>query len=119
MTNNRIPTALFRRLGVILLIIIAGLLLVNFAGNFFYIFNGVEEQEVGVQFRNRQIVDVVGPGVYSDVGLFVELKPISVQAIAFTVQDEEIITADKQRIGLIVTGDIFRFMVAIPAGIYG
>jgi len=95
-----------------ILLVIGGILIVmivlNLAGNFFYFFNPVEEQEVGVQFQNRRISDVVGPGVYSDVGIFVDLQTISTQAIPFRVEDAEIITSDKQRIGLVVTGDIFR-----------
>ena len=95
-----------------LLLVIGGFIIVviilNLAGNFFYFLNPVEEQEVGVQFRNRRIYDIVGPGVYSDAGIFVDLQTISTQAIPFNVPDEEIITSDKQRIGLVVTGDIFR-----------
>ncbi|GIV80129.1 MAG: hypothetical protein KatS3mg050_4523 [Litorilinea sp.] len=63
---------------------------------------------MGVQFVSGRIKDVVGPGVYSDFGLFVELKRVSSQAIPFSVGDEELITKDKQRIGLMVTGDVFR-----------
>lgn len=95
-----------------ILLVIGGIIIVmivlNLAGNFFYFFNPVEEQEVGVQFQNRRISDIVGPGVYSDVGIFVDLQTISTQAIPFRVEDAEIITSDKQRIGLVVTGDIFR-----------
>ncbi len=95
-----------------LLLIGIGLLLLFFAlsalGNFFYFLSPVEEQEVGIQFQNRQIQQIVGPGVYSDVGIFVSLETISSQAIPFEVRDEEIITSDKQRIGLLVTGDVFR-----------
>lgn len=95
-----------------LLFVIGGIIIVmiilNLAGNFFYFLNPVEEQEVGVQFENRRISEIVGPGVYSDVGIFVDLQTISTQAIPFDVLDEEIITSDKQRIGLKVTGDIFR-----------
>jgi hypothetical protein len=94
------------------LLVIGGLLIVliifNMLGNFFYFLNPVEQQEVGVQFENRRISNVVGPGVYSDVGIFVGLETISTQAIPFEVEDPEIITSDKQRIGLKVTGDIFR-----------
>jgi hypothetical protein len=89
--------------GVIIVVIV-----LNLAGNFFYFLNSVEEQEVGIQFKNRRITDIVGPGVYSDVGIFVDLQTISTQAITFSVEDAEIITSDKQRIGLRVTGDIFR-----------
>ncbi len=95
-----------------LFLVIGGLIIVviifNMMGNFFYFLNPVEEQEVGIQFKNRRITDIVGPGVYSDVGIFVDLQTISTQAIPFSVEDPEIITSDKQRIGLRVTGDIFR-----------
>jgi hypothetical protein len=74
----------------------------------FYFFRTVEQQEVGVQFRGGRIHNIVGPGVYSDVGLFVRLEEVSSQAIPFSVRDEEIITRDKQRIGIVVSGDIFR-----------
>jgi hypothetical protein len=40
--------------------------------------------------------------------LFVEMRRVSSQAVPFNVRDEEIITSDKQRIGLVVSGDIFR-----------
>ena len=93
--------------GVVFIGIILLLFLV-IGRNFFYILEPVEEQEVGVQIRNSRIVDVVSPGVYTDVGINVRLERVSTQAIPFTVTDEEIITADKQRIGLVVSGDIFR-----------
>ena len=92
--------------------IIVVLVLLNFARNFFYAFERVNEQEVGVQFQGGKIKDVVGPGVYTDVGLFVEIVRVSGQAIPFSVQDDEIITKDKQRIGLVVSGDIFRPNIA-------
>lgn len=106
--NNRIPTTLLRRLGIVVVLVVVALIILSFAGRFFYFLSSVEEQEVGIQFRNNRIHDVVGPGVYSDVGIFVSLQTISSQAIPFEVRDEEIITADKQRIGLVVSGDIFR-----------
>ena len=37
-----------------------------------------------------------------------ELKKIPSSAVSFTVEDDEIITKDKQRLGLLVGGDIFR-----------
>lgn len=91
---------------VAVIVVVVGLL--AFSSQFFYFFTRVDEQEVAIRFRGGQIYDVVGPGVYSDVGLFVDIQHISSQAIPFTVRDEEIITKDKQRIGLTVSGDIFR-----------
>jgi len=105
---NTSRTKVAGRIFSVLAIVIVILFLVSFAGRFVYIFSSVEAQEVGIQFQNNRISDVVGPGVYSDIGLFVSLQTISSQAIPFGVTDEEIITADKQRIGLKVSGDIFR-----------
>ncbi|MFN8454994.1 MAG: SPFH domain-containing protein [Anaerolineae bacterium] len=93
---------------VIIVILIVAVVLLVFSSNFYYFFERVEEQEVGVQFESGRIVDVVGPGVYSDFGFYVELRKISSQAIPFSIEDQEIITKDKQRIGLVVSGDIFR-----------
>lgn len=93
---------------MVIVIVVVILFLMLFARNFFYAFERVDEQEVGVQFQGGRIKNVVGPGVYTDVGLFVQLVRVSSQAIPFNVQDQEIITKDKQRIGLMVSGDIFR-----------
>lgn len=89
-------------------IIIIALFLLRSVGQFFYFLEQVEPQEIGVKLRGGQIVEVVGPGVYSDVGLYANLRRVSSTAVPFTVQDDELITKDKQRIGLVVAGDIFR-----------
>lgn len=93
---------------VAVIVILIGIFLLIFASNFYYAFERVDEQEIGIQFQGGRITNIVGPGVYTDVGLFVDIVRISSQAVPFTVQDDEIITADKQRIGLVVSGDIFR-----------
>ncbi|HXF60606.1 MAG TPA: SPFH domain-containing protein [Caldilineaceae bacterium] len=93
-------------IGILAFVVI--LVLFSFTSQFFYFFERVDEDEVGVQFVSGRIKNVVGPGVYSDAGLFVELQRVSSQAVPFSVADEELITRDKQRIGLLVTGDIFR-----------
>lgn len=98
-----------RRAGTFLLVlIVVGLVVWLLGSRFYYFLARVEEQEVGIKFRGGRIVEVVGPGIYSDVGLFVELKRVSSSAVPFLVTDPEIITSDKQRIGLAAAGDIFR-----------
>ncbi|MEM7031665.1 MAG: SPFH domain-containing protein [Chloroflexota bacterium] len=92
--------------GVVIVIAVCAVLI--FSQQFYYFFERIDEQEVGVQLQGGRITGVVGPGVYSDFGLYVRLERISSQAIPFTVTDEEIITKDKQRLGLTVSGDIFR-----------
>lgn len=91
---------------VVVVLIVSGLLSLTVKP--FYFLERIEQQEVGVRFRQGRIYEIVGPGLYTDVGLYVELKRVSSTAIAFSVQDDEIITKDKQRIGLMVNGDIFR-----------
>ena len=70
---------------VIVIIIVLGLLLA-FSSQFFYLFERVDEQEVGVQFRGGRIHDIVGPGVYSDFGLFVDMVRVSSQAIPLSAE---------------------------------
>lgn len=106
--RRRFPNINWSRLLVIIIGLVILFFALNMMGNFFYFLEPVEEQQVGIQFQNRRIQEIVGPGVYSDVGVFVGLETISLQAIPFEVRDEEIITSDKQRLGIVVTGDIFR-----------
>lgn len=96
----------------LIVVVIVAVILLVFSSQFYYLFERVEEQEVGVQFESGRIVGIVGPGVYSDFGFYVELTKISSQAIPFSIEDQEIITKDKQRIGLVVSGDIFRPNIA-------
>ena len=94
-------------LAVLIGLVVIGVL-IALTSNFIYVFEVVDQDEVGIKFKSGQIVDVVGPGVYTDVGLYVLLRRVSSRGLPFSVTDEEIITSDKQRIGLVVTGDIFR-----------
>ena len=55
-----------------------------------------------------QIIGIAQPGIAYDFGLFVHLVKIKTSAVAITVDDPELITSDKQRIGLQVTADVFR-----------
>lgn len=103
------PSTLIVRIFLFVLVgLVAIGILIALTSNFVYIFEVVDQDEVGIKFRGGQIVGVVGPGVYSDVGLYVTLRRVSSRGLPFSVTDEEIITSDKQRIGLVVTGDIFR-----------
>ena len=90
------------------IIIIIAIVIVGLLSQRFWYYTIVEEQEIGVKFRAGRIFEVVGPGLHGDFGLFPQLQRISDQAIPFEVQDEELITRDKQRIGIRVTGDALR-----------
>ncbi|MBI5352760.1 MAG: hypothetical protein HZB50_09005 [Chloroflexi bacterium] len=90
---------------VITIIVIA--VLANFSKSFWY-FEVVENDQVGVTIEAGEIQGVVQPGIAYDFGLFVSLVKITTSAVAITVDDPELITIDKQRIGLEVTADVFR-----------
>jgi hypothetical protein len=100
--------SLLGKLVIGIVVIVALFVLFSFMGNFFYFLERVEAQEVGVKLRSGQIQDVVGPGAYSDVGLYVDLQRVSSQAVPIVVTDQELITKDKQRLGLVATADVFR-----------
>ena len=112
MANNSRAIQGLRRPVTILLVFlgiaVVGILLLSVSSRFFYFFEQVNQDEVGVQFESGRIKNVVGPGLYSDFGLFVGLTRVPSRAVPFEVEDAELITKDKQRIGLVVSGDIFR-----------
>lgn len=90
-------------------VVILGLAIVfAIANQHAYFLERVDQQEVGVRFRGGSIYQIVGPGVYSDVALYADLKRVSAEAVSFSVEDPEVITLDRQRLGLRVSGDAFR-----------
>jgi regulator of protease activity HflC (stomatin/prohibitin superfamily) len=94
---------LFLALAGILFIVLWGL-----TGQFMYLFSRVNPDEVGIKLRGGQIAEVVPPGVYSDVGLYVDLQKYNTQAYQFSAADPEVITQDNQRIGVTVSGSVLR-----------
>ncbi len=89
-------------IGIIVIVVLA-----NLSRSFWY-FEVIENDQVGVTIEAGQIQGVVQPGIAYDFGLFVKLVKITTSAVAITVDDPELITIDKQRIGLEVTADVFR-----------
>lgn len=120
--NSREIKGLRRPVTILLVflgIAVVGILLLSVSSRFFYFFEQINQDEVGVQFESGRIKNVVGPGLYSDAGLFVDLVRVPSRAVPFEVEDAELITKDKQRIGLVVSGDIFRPGLADAAVITG
>jgi len=68
----------------------------------------IENDEIGIAIEAGQIVTIKQPGIAYDFGLFVRLVKMKTSAVALVVDDPELITSDKQRIGLQVTADVFR-----------
>jgi hypothetical protein len=89
------------------IVVIAALLLSLFLRSFWY-FEVIENDEVGVAIEAGKIQRVLQPGIAYDFGLFVQLVKIKTSAVAIVVDDPELITSDKQRIGLEVSADVFR-----------
>jgi len=97
-----------RPLIITVVVLLLGIVLVAVMTPHFYIMARVNPDEVGVRMRGGRIVDVVPPGLYTDIGLYVSLQTYSIQAYQFSVNDPEVITQDNQRLGITLTGSIFR-----------
>lgn len=95
-------------IGVIVFLLIAGIALAVSSLQLFYLFAKVDPGWIAVQIKSGKITNVVGPGVYSDFGLYTQLVQVKVSAVVIDVTDPELITSDKQRLGLVVTADAFR-----------
>lgn len=107
-TPNKIPSVRFPTGMIVFLVIIIVLIGLLFVLNSFWYFDVVNNEEIGIKIRAGEIVEVVQPGIVYDFGLFVNLVKINITAVSVVVDDAELITLDKQRIGLEVTADIFR-----------
>ncbi len=99
----KIPKALIW----LFVIIVVLVLFLSVISNFWY-FEVIENDQIGIKIRAGQIQEIVQPGIAYDFGLFVQLVKIKTSSVAITVDDAELITSDKQRIGLQVTADVFR-----------
>lgn len=75
---------------------------------FGYVLHPIQATEVGVKFRAGQPYDVVGPGMYTEPGFFEDIKGISVKGLPFRTIDPEVLTHDKQRLGVEVSGTVHR-----------
>jgi len=102
-----VPFQIPKRLIWGVVIVVGLIILVSLIRSFWY-FEVINNDEVGIAIEAGQIHEIKQPGIAYDIGLFVELIKIKTSAVAITVDDPELITSDKQRIGLQVTADVFR-----------
>lgn len=105
---NQMPTLAFPKWIVPAFVIVLVLIALVFLLRPFWYFEVVNNDEVGIKIQAGQIRGVVQPGIVYDFGLFVGLVKIKTSAVSVVVDDAELITSDKQRIGLQVTADVFR-----------
>lgn len=114
--NNPLPpinTPSFSRVQFPKALIWLAVLLIVFVVSFsvmrsFWYFDVINNDEVGIKIKSGQIMGIAQPGIVYDFGLFVNLVKIKTSSVAITVDDAELITSDKQRIGLQVSADVFR-----------
>lgn len=103
--------------GILAALLVIGLALSSFSGMLGYILTPVASDEVGIKFIQNQPIEVLPPGVYTDYGVgnlwqYKSVQTIRISALQFQVDDSEVLTKDKQRIGLTVTGTVQRPGVA-------
>lgn len=63
----------------------------------------VDTHEVGAQFDKNAVRVCAGPGVYTDLGWFADLRKYSVATLTFEVEDPEVATKDNQLVGIRIT----------------
>jgi len=107
-TANQIPPIRFPRWIVIFFVVVLVLIVLTFGLRPFWYFEVINPDEVGIKIEAGQISKIVQPGIAYDIGLFVSIVRIKTSAVSILVDDDELITLDKQRIGLEVTADVFR-----------
>jgi len=59
--------------------------------------------QVGARLNKNAVEQCVGPGVYTDLGWFADLKEISIATLTFEVSDPEVATSDNQLVGVKIT----------------
>lgn len=79
------------------------LLLVMVSSSGCYFFRSVKTNQVGAKVVKNEIVQCVGPGVYTNPALFRKLYSYSVATLTFEVEDPEVATKDNQLVGVKIT----------------
>lgn len=109
--GNPFPNIIFW--GAVIVAGLVALVVMSMSLGLGYFLAGVDSNEVGVRLVRNEPVEVVGPGVYTDWGpqnflQYKDLEAIHVGNLAFVVADDEVITKDRQRVGITVTGNVRR-----------
>lgn len=92
-----------KRLPVVLLAMLVALLSTGC-----YLNEAVATNQVAARRDGGAIVGCVGPGVYTDLGFFTDLAPVSSNALTFVVGDKEVATKDTQLVGIDITVQVKR-----------
>lgn len=90
-------------------LVLAIIAFVFLPGLFGYVFHGVDATEIGLKLSNGKLVEIVGPGVYTaPFEMFTDIKNVNISGVSFQADDPEVLTQDLQRIGVLVSGQVFR-----------
>jgi hypothetical protein len=73
-----------------------------------YFNESVSENQVGIRLSGGQIVDIVGAGVHTDLGWFASLEQVSRNPLDFTVEDAQVLTRNRQAVGIKLNVKIAR-----------
>ncbi len=108
--GNRIkqPFSWIKGVLPIIIIIVVFFIILGISRPHWYLFKRVNPDQIGIKTRSGQIVAIVPPGMYSDIGLFVNLETYSTLSYQFSTTDPEVITEDNQRLGVTVSASAFR-----------
>jgi hypothetical protein len=79
------------------------LLILGFLLSSCYINKEVDANEIGIKMNAGRIESCVGPGVYTELGWFQDLKLLSSATINLSVGDPEVATQDNQLVGVEIT----------------
>lgn len=99
----------YRRWIVLAVVIIGLLILWGVADSIFgYAWYSVRSTQVAVMFNAGQAYRVVGPGVWTDLRPWQDIRSISIEGVPFVLSDPEVLTKDQQRLGVQVSGTVHR-----------
>lgn len=82
--------------------LVLGLMLVLFMSSCYWN-DEVATNQVGVQLDANRIINIVEPGVYTDMGFYADLKTMDIDTLTFSVEDPEVLTSDNQAVGVKIT----------------
>lgn len=92
------------------LVVVLGILaILVFPSIFGYALHTVDATQIGLKIHNGQVEEILGPNIYSDpFAFFTDITNVNISGINFLAQDPEVLTKDFQRIGVQVSGQVFR-----------
>lgn len=68
-----------------------------------YFQEDVQANQVAITLEKNKITGCLGPGVYSDGSWWAEMKVVNIDTLTFSVEDPEVLTSDKQPVGVKIT----------------